>query len=171
MDLRFALIPIIVLPLGLAALVLAAQAWQEQRQSRAAKGWQTTTGRVVRSGLRETAVRVRSSISISHYRMAKRYAPQIIYEYQVNGSRYQSERLHMGLSLITSEIREVEREVERYPIGREVTVYYNPFAPAEATLNPHLGWGTRNLWIIVLIMLIIIVVVIAIFLNSPPIIL
>jgi hypothetical protein len=116
-------------------------------------------GRMVWSGVRETTVRVRRSTSVGRYRLAPAYAPRIIYEYQVGGLVYRADRLQMGPAILTSAAGETERQAARYPIGGEVTVYYNPAA----------GWGTRLLWLTALLVLIIAIAVIAFILSSPPI--
>jgi hypothetical protein len=168
-DFRFVLISLIALPLGLVAFVIAAQAWRGQRQANAARVWPSTTGWVISSGVRETTVRQRIRTSTSRYRMATRYAPRVIYSYEVNGSSYQSERLFMGDSLLTSEVSEAEREAARFPVGDSVTVYYHPANPAEATLDPRPGWGTRVLWLTALTLLVMTLAIIIFIVTSPPI--
>ena len=169
MDFRFILLPILVLPLGFVTYVLAARAWQSQRQANAARHWPHTQGRIVLAEVRETAVRVRSSTSTGRYRMATRYAPRIVYEYEMAGLYYQGERLWMGPAVVSSESDEAAREVARYPLGSEVPVYYNPSNPAEATLHPRIGWGVRMLWLAALIGLVTALTIAWVILSSPPI--
>jgi hypothetical protein len=169
MDFRIVLILMIGLPLGLVFIVLASQAWQAQRQSNAAHDWARTSGTVVSSEVAETAIPVRRNVSLTSYRMTTRYASNIVYEYTVGGSRYQSATVHLGPAIISSDDSAAKRQAARYPIGSPVLVYYNPSDPKEATLNPQAGAGTIILWLIAFLILVISVTVIAVILGSPPI--
>jgi hypothetical protein len=60
-------------------------------------------------------------------------APQVTYEYVVNGATYQSQTIRYGKRLILP--HEVPAVVERFRPGTEVMVYYNPANPAEAILQ------------------------------------
>ena len=169
MDLRFVLVALLALPLGISAAAVAARAWSGQRQAKAARAWPRTAGQVLRSGVREVMVRRRVSTHTTTYRMATRYEPYVVYTYVVDGVRYQAERLRMGASIASSDTRAAERTIAHYPAGRDVTVYHNPSDPADATLDPRTTWGTRILWMVALLLLAITAVVVAVFLSSPPI--
>ena len=169
MDFRFVLITIITIIMGIAIIALLGRAWRGQRQANAARTWPQTPGRVVASGTREKIVRVRSSTSVASYRNQIFYAPQIVYNYEVDGRHYQHDRLRMGDSILTSDHAEAQRNAARYPIGEDVTVYYNPANPADSTLDPRPAWGTRLNWIIALLLLVITIIIDLVFLSSPPI--
>jgi len=154
MDFRFFLIPLITLPLGFITFLLTARAWQSQRQAGAARRWLPTTGQVIHSAVRQTTVRVRIGASTGRYRNAIRYHPQVIYQYTVNGTPYQAERLYLGPLILSSEAGDAKRKAVHYPAGSLVTVYYDPANPAEATLDPRTGWGTWILWFAALLMLV-----------------
>jgi hypothetical protein len=64
------------------------------------------------------------------------FAPHVVYEYEVNGVTYRGERLKAGIRSFTGNLRKVEQELARYPVGGMVRVYYNPDDPAEAVLQP-----------------------------------
>jgi hypothetical protein len=166
MDVQPLPILAVALPMLLVAGVVAAQAWHGQRQATAACNWPQTIGQVIWSGVRETRVRTRKRIGVSSYRMVTRYGPRVVYIYTVDGVRYQSERLQMGWALVSSEAGDGERVVARYPVGSQVTVYYNSANPAEATLDPRIGWGTRMLWLIALGLLLATIVVLVILIGA-----
>jgi hypothetical protein len=168
-DLRLLLILLLAAPLGMSAAAVAARAWRGQRRANAARAWPRTTGRVLSSNVREVMVRTRSSVGITTYRMTTGYVPYVVYTYVVDGAQYQAERLRMGESISSSDTRAAEQAVARYPAGADVTVYYNPADPADATLDPRTTWGTRILWMVVLLLLAITAVVVVVFLSSPPI--
>lgn len=67
---------------------------------------------------------------------------KIIYSYIVNGETYQSKRIKVGPQSISSTDRGwVERTLERYPLGKKLTVYYNPTLPVKTVLEP--GFNIR----------------------------
>lgn len=169
MDLRPVLILIVALPMGLSAGVLAARAWRDQRRAWAARRWPRTVGRVVASDIRATTVRVRVSTSVGRYRSATRYAPNVVYEYAVGGVPYRSARLHLGARVVASDAGPAERVVRRYPLGRSVTVSYDPSNPAEATLAAQVGWATWVQWLAALVLLAAMIAVAASILSGPPI--
>jgi Protein of unknown function (DUF3592) len=168
-DLRPLLILLFTLPLGAGAIAVAAQAWRGQRRANAARAWPHTSGRVDWSGVQKMAVRTRSRVTVTRYRRATRYAPCVIYSYTVDGVSYQAEQLHMGQTVVSSDTRAAERVVARYPAGGDVMIYYNPADPADATLDPRTGWGTRVLWMVALVMLVVMIGMIVAFASGPPI--
>src|SRR5262245_4653093 len=105
MDLRPLLIVLLTIPLGISAAAVAAQAWRGQRQANVARAWPRTGGRVLRSSIREVMVRTRRSTHTATYRMATRYEPHVVYIYESGGASYQAERLRMGASIASSDIR------------------------------------------------------------------
>ena len=94
---------------------------------------------------------------------------RLFYTYEIDGARYQAEQLRMGASIASSDTRAAERVIARYPAGHDVTVYYNPADPADATLDPRTTWGTRVLWMVALLLVAITAMVVAAFFSSPPI--
>ncbi len=167
MDFRFALIPAIAIPLGLVSLLLAKRAWRGWKQASAARNWPQTPGRVVESGIRETAVRARRQTSAASTRQATRYAPHIVYAYTVHGASYQGERLRFGPVTLSSEAGDAGRAASRYPLGSEVTVYYDPANPAESALDLRPGWGIWIEGLLALFLLLVNIAVIALLLGSP----
>ena len=90
----------------------------------ASQTWKMTNGRVVTSRMEVSGGELTS------------VSPRVIYEYEGGGRVYQSDQIRAGdkfLSVITSQ--DVYRTIDRYPEGLEVSVYYNPENPAEATLE------------------------------------
>jgi hypothetical protein len=63
------------------------------------------------------------------------FKPVIRYRYTVKGRSYESERYFFGRQASASISARAEKHVSRYPVGSEVTVYYNPRDPASACLE------------------------------------
>jgi hypothetical protein len=92
---------------------------------RAAAAWSQTAGTVL-----SAAVQVR------RVGQGRSEIPMVIYAYSVDGRPYQSHRLRAGDD--TGQIRVVgdaSRTLERYPVGSNVTVYYDPDDPTNAALE------------------------------------
>ena len=169
MDFRLVLIPLITVIMGIGVAALAVRAWRGQRRANAARTWPQTAGRVIESGVQERTFRMRRRTSVASYRDQKFYAPRVIYEYEVDGRRYQHNRLQMGDLITSSDYADAEKSAARYAVGSAVTVYYDPADPAGATLDIGAGWGTRLNWLIALLLLAITVVVECVILISGPI--
>lgn len=169
MDFRPIIFLLTLLPVLLTAIILAARAWQGQRQVFAARQWTRTTGRVISSQVEERLIRQRKSTHVASYRWLKRYAPQVVYEFQAYKKHFQGTRIHFGEVLYSSEKGSAERVLVRYPAGSPVEVYYNPVNPAESVLEPRTGWGTKILWLVVFFILGVTGWVAWIIASSPPI--
>jgi hypothetical protein len=92
---------------------------------RAAAAWAQTAGTVLST-----------TIQVRRLGQARSEVPVVMYCYQVDGRPYQSYRLRVGDD--TGGIRlngEASRTLERYPVGSNVTVYYDPADPANAALE------------------------------------
>ena len=68
-------------------------------------------------------------------RPSTRFAPQIAYEYVVDGRTYRSEHVAFGKVFWSLAPRRAAAKVARYPAGAQVTVYFNPQRPEEAVLE------------------------------------
>lgn len=92
---------------------------------RAAAAWAQTAGTVLST-----------TIQIRRLGQRRSEVPVVIYAYQVDGRPYQSYRVRAtddtgGISLNG----DASRTLERYPVGSNVTVYYDPADPANAALE------------------------------------
>jgi len=86
--------------------------------------WQGTVGRVLKS---------RVEVSGGDH---TRVSPYVLYEYQVAGQRYEGQQIRAGDKFMTSYTsRQAYDTVDLYPVGSEVTVYYDPQNPTESALS------------------------------------
>jgi hypothetical protein len=63
------------------------------------------------------------------------YSPEIRYEYQVDGRRYETDRWSVFPDWSGSDRVPHEKIVAQFPPGRDVTTWVNPRDPAEAVLS------------------------------------
>lgn len=91
----------------------------------AAQSWPSTMGTVLASSVQSR----RSGNSISTY-------PVVVYQYDVNGKSYQSQTIKAGDQFFNVRIiGEAQATADRYPVGAQVMVYYNPANPQESALE------------------------------------
>ncbi len=113
---------IITLTLGAIGVVLLVAGFLAARSRGKSKDWPTATGQILASTIN---YRRDSHGSRSAY-------PLVMYAYQVEGTQYQSQRIHFGGEVGGSAMTGI---VKRYPVGAQVPVYYNPQNPADAVLE------------------------------------
>ncbi len=92
-----------------------------------AKKWPSVKGRVLVSQVKQ-----------EHKQTANGYrayfVPELLYEYTVGGQTYQGKRIDFQVAQGTSEIW-AKGIVQRFAVGQEISVYYNPKNPSEAVLE------------------------------------
>lgn len=113
--------------LGLAWILLTLRA---RRRQQGTGNWPYVTGTVLSASIYEHT-RVNSDGAIT------RYTPLVSYSYSVDNQAYVGRRLAFrpydevsyGDRLLA------QRELDPYPVGSQVKVYYNPQAPDQASLR------------------------------------
>jgi hypothetical protein len=100
--------------------------------------WPTVMGTIVSSELE-------SDVESHHRRPIETYSAAIRYAYEVGGKAYESDQIQLGGTSETSQPKEFERMVARYPEGKRVKVFYDPADPATATLEPGELGGIFNM--------------------------
>lgn len=104
----------IVLGLGFSTFLL----WTLIRQHQSRR-WPTTAGEILDSGLDEDS---------------DGWGPRVRYAYIVKEKRYTSDRLYFYLSTQSS-AKDARKHLSPYPVGKAVTVYYDPREPQQAVLD------------------------------------
>jgi len=90
----------------------------------ASQSWLQTTGVVVTS---------RVEVSGGDHTSV---LPRIIYQYSVGAQNYQSDQFRAGDNVFrVTGSGDAYNIVDRYPVGTQVVVFYNPSNPAEAALE------------------------------------
>ncbi len=63
--------------------------------------------------------------------------PVVVYSYHVNNQNYQAKRIKVGTQEFASTDESwVQGTLDNYPLGKKITVHYNPKAPMKAILEP-----------------------------------
>ena len=68
------------------------------------------------------------------------YSAEVTYTYEVAGVKYDGDKISIGQ--MSSSSQYAQKILDRYPIGKKVSVHYSPTDPAEAVLETGIHGGT-----------------------------
>lgn len=105
--------------------------WRLVLQS-ASKHWSTTTGVILESNLEEDSDGWYPNVRYEYAVQRKRYANDQLYFYAVNGSTNK---------------RDAKKHLTPYPVGKTVTIYYNPTKPEESVLDRQVPLWRHFFWL------------------------
>ncbi len=94
------------------------------------KSWPTVPGIVSRS-----EVSVWKKDSQTHYQ------PDIAYSYTIDGKKYSSSKITVGEPPLDNNVSKAKSVQAKYPVGKEVKVWYDPELPESAALEPGIKTG------------------------------
>ncbi len=117
------ILPIVII--GVVGYILYKRSQQSNMARQAAQSWPSTTGTVLTS-----------TIQVSHTGRSRAETPVAIYTYEVNGQSYQGQTIKAGDQYMSVRFSgDAINTMGRYPVGKKVSVYYNPTNPAESALE------------------------------------
>jgi hypothetical protein len=91
----------------------------------AAQSWSSTMGVVMTS-----------TIQIKRTSRSRSEIPVVIYQYQVDGKPYVGKVIKAGEQFFSVRLYgDAQKTIDRYPVGAQVMVHYNPANPAESALE------------------------------------
>lgn len=128
-----ALFPLLFLLVGLILVAIGARQLYQGRQS---ETWPTVTGRIAIAALGKHIDRDNDNSTVS-----TTYRADISYDYLVEDVAYVNGDVHFG-AMSSSDPSVARRLLQRYPVGKQVTVYYNPARPQQAVLEPGIQGST-----------------------------
>ncbi len=138
---------------GLVALLAGATAlvgwfvWRDWKAARASRAWPTASGTILSGELTTQAERDSEEGTTVHY------VPRVRYVYEVDGRRYESDRIRFG------NIKESEKKaraiLDRYAPDSAVQVYYDPADPNRATLETKASLGIAFFGLITLALMLV----------------
>lgn len=124
----------ILIPIG---LLLVAVSLYFGGQQRASQRWPSVPGVV-------------TSAFVEEYRDAEQspsYYARVVYQYQVEDDLYASQQVSFGITKSYASQNGAGQALKAYPIGKEVTVYYDPADPSNAVLDRSTTRVTPFLWL------------------------
>lgn len=70
------------------------------------------------------------------------YSADVVYRYSVGDKEFRGSTVSFGGGFSSSSSRHAYAVTKRYPVGRQVPVYYQPEVPANAVLAPGVTWSS-----------------------------
>lgn len=116
--------PIAIFAYGVVGLLLLAQFGGEVVNYLGSTGWTQVSGTVVSNDVEDVWDTT-----------GDRYAAQVVYTYEVDGTTYEGDQLSLRGTIYTGNQEDAERIVAPYPPGTAVTPYVNPADPTQAVLE------------------------------------
>lgn len=107
--------------------VIAGVMWNH-RQSQKVRLWCRTHG-----DIEESDVRIETS---DQDNVPHKYFAQVRYSYIVRDITLHNDEIWLNSEHQMRSLEEAQELANRYPVGRNVTVFYNPDRPAQAVLDP-----------------------------------
>jgi len=123
----------LILSMGIFLLIgvlLTIWGWTILQNARASGSWPTADGIVTRS-------------QVSHSTDAEggdSYQPQVTYKYSANNTTYENNTIKFGENSYNSR-RKADEIAGNYPVGKNVTIYYDPEKPDRSVLEPGVSAG------------------------------
>lgn len=129
----------------LLGLILVIVAIVNRNKAKAAEAWPVTPGQIL-------SCKVERHISTdSDGHTTTSYEPKLEYSYSVMGTPMQANRISYGS--VKTNYKSAQKLADRYPVGAQVSVHYNPEKPAEAVLETAARGNTAGLVIGIVLLL------------------
>lgn len=110
-------------------IFLVIQGVRGQHKASESQAWPSVVGMIAESEVRQ------SRSTDDEGRVDVAYYPRVVYDYSVAGQSYEAHRITFGAIKPTKQASIAQKALERYPVGSQVTVVYNPEKPSEAVLE------------------------------------
>ena len=121
-----------VLIFGIIGVVILVKYFRDKKKTDESQSWSSASGKITESYMRREAS-MESGSTI--------YYPEVQYDYEFLGTKYTGDRISFGGSSGNSNRKKSEETLAKYPIGQNVTIYYNPNNPEDAVLERKMGTG------------------------------
>ena len=121
------IVSVFLLVVGCAALALFGLVTHDWYTASVSQNWPVVAGKIVYAGLRGGYFAAGRGIAHAEH-------AAIDYQYTVRGRDYTAHDVYLGL-----DYENPQQTVQRYPVGTNVIVHYDPQKPSTAVLEPGLG--------------------------------
>jgi hypothetical protein len=102
---------------------------QSKKKALVSQSWPSTTGQITESHVS------RSQSTDSDGDTTTSYSARVAYTYQVGGQTYSGHNIAFGFNPSYSSETKAQADAARYPVGSQVSVYYDPNKPSDAVLE------------------------------------
>lgn len=119
-----------ILILLVVGIILVVGNVRARKRADASQNWPNTTGRILLSETRTSQTR-----DDDGNLQAPAYFPYVEYDYILNGQVYKSHKLTFGSHETFTARATAASRLAPYPVGANVTLYYNPENPGDSVLE------------------------------------
>ena len=106
--------------------------FQDKKKAEESQAWSATAGQVTQSYVRESQTRDDDGY------LTTTYYPEVRYTYQVMGVEYAGDKVSFG-GAVGGNRNKASEVVAQYPIGKNITVYYDPNNHEDAVIERRMG--------------------------------
>jgi Protein of unknown function (DUF3592) len=135
----------------LVGVALSINTVRQLKQAQASNKWPSISGSITSAfvDVETKTERVQNSGRKHSYRTRTRttYTPKIQFAYAVGGASYSSDQRVIGGNAGFGSREAADGVIEKYPLGRTVTVYYDPADPKDGVLEPGVS-GALVPWLV-----------------------
>jgi len=124
---------------ALVLIAFAVKLWEIWK----AKRWLTAEGKVIASRVK-SQVRTRPSGDFDTSDTEVENQPFVQYEFRIASQKHIGTRIAIGEKIPSVELKST---LARYPVGKAVTVYYDPADPKKCVLERELPFSNTTMWI------------------------
>jgi hypothetical protein len=153
------IICLIFIGVGVGTLIKLARSYGKLQQS---KDWLTTMGKIISSELDAQMT------TDDEGNETTTYLALITFSYKVGETIYESDRINFDYGMRTSNIQKQQSVVKQYPVGREITVYYDPADPQQSVLEKRVDATFTTMLVSAVFIAIGLIVAIATLSVNPP---
>ena len=150
---------LILFGVGIGMLIKLAQHYGKLQKS---KNWLSTSGVITSSELD-----AQTTADDDGYETTT-YLAKVIFTYDVNGSPYECDCINFDYGMRTSNIRKQQSVLEQYPLGSQVTVYYNPENPQQSVLEKRVNGAFTTILVSAVFIIIGVVLAVTSLGVNPP---
>ncbi len=128
-----------VLAFGGGGVFLIYRTRKNKQQADASQGWPATPGQILEADVQHNV----STDSEGDRRDS--YTPRVRYSYRVNNADYTGDKIAFGFVSGYGSDSKARAALTRYPVGGQVSVYYDPANPGKAVLERKAGGSTAGM--------------------------
>ncbi len=128
---------------GVLGILLLFLYFRNKRKTKESRDWAATSGNIIRSEVNKI-VDDEDSSKVS-------FLPKLEYEYYVDDATYRSKRISFGSAHDFASRQKAEEFIRQFPMGSQITVYYDPNKPKDAILIREMRSMTAGLFVGILL--------------------
>jgi len=121
--------------------LLIYQSIRSRKKAESSQSWPATTGHITDAHVSHHTSTDSDGDTSDHY------SPKVRYTYPVAGTTYEGDKIGFGFQQSFGNASKAQAALTRYPVGGQISVFYDPNNPADAVLERRAGGSNVSLMI------------------------